>query len=502
MNIRDVLQDIEFLNQPQIPHLEIHSISFNSKKVQNDSLFVAISGGQFDGHHYIEDAIKRGAVAIVGEKEMKSPLPVPYFRVRNSRESLAKLSSNFYHNPSKKHMMIGVTGTNGKTTTTFILKHLFEEQGLSCTMIGSVMNIINGENRPSIATTPDSLELNRILSESNDDVVIMEVSSHALAQARVEGLAFDACLFTNLSHDHLDYHGSLEEYFLTKARLFQQLKENGKAIINIDTEWGERLFSMLQQKKVNSLSLSRLHDADYKILHVLSNQCSSALLVHQHHEELYIHLNMPGEHNIYNAAMAYIAGIELGLDNQKLLSSLKTFKGVPGRFEMFDYHGATIVVDYAHTADSFSYCLNAAKTCEAKSIRHVFGFRDGRDQSKRAEMVQVSSSLSDEYTLTLDDLTAVSPSDMLLELIKLQKEAGNKKGRITKDRTIAIKEAIEKSAKGDWVFVTGKGNEQYKNTYALPCSSDIETVQYVIKKSTHCEETPQSFHEDDQQSFL
>ncbi|WRU95259.1 Mur ligase family protein [Priestia filamentosa] len=220
MNIRDVLQDIEFLLQPQIPHLEIRSISFNSKKVQNDSLFVAISGGQFDGHQYIEDAINRGAVAIVGEKEMKSPLPVPYFRVRNSRESLAKLSSNFYHNPSKKHMMIGVTGTNGKTTTTFILKHLFEEQGLSCTMIGSVMNIINGENRPSIATTPDSLELNRILSESNDDVVIMEVSSHALAQARVEGLAFDACLFTNLSHDHL--------------------------------------FSMLQQKKVNSLSLSHL----------------------------------------------------------------------------------------------------------------------------------------------------------------------------------------------------------------------------------------------------
>lgn len=482
MKLHHILQGINS-EQPlsMINNIDIHNISFNSKQITTGDLFVAISGGTHDGHAYIEQAIDAGAAAIVGEKLLEFPLSVPYIQVQNSRQALAKLAVNYYHHPAKKHVMIGITGTNGKTTTAFMLKHLLEQEGYTCSILGSVMNMINGEEIPATATTPDSLELNRLLNLSNDQVVIMEVSSHALTQARVAEIEFDYCLFTNLGHDHLDYHQTFDDYFAAKASLFHQLSPNGYAIVNIDNEWGEKLHNLLLQKQQRVWSLSTDKEANWKMNVVEVNRHSSGTLVNDEKGALHFELCFPGEHNVYNCAMALMTGNAFGIEHQRLTSSMAHFKGVPGRFEMIEHNGKTIVVDYAHTADAFEHCLNTAKQCDAQQIFHVFGFRHGRDHSKRATMLQTSASLVTKYVLTLDDVYQSAQEDMILNLMTLHYEHGNDKGEVIPDRTTAIQQAITEASEGDWIFITGKGHEQYKQAFELGTCSDMETVLAVIE---------------------
>lgn len=479
MNLHDVLHGIKTIGKVKMSeNIRIDGLSFNSKKICSNYIFTAIAGGKYDGHDYIKQAINDGAVAVVGEKEIGEELPVPYIQVESSRKALARMAINYYGNPAKKHIMVGITGTNGKTTTAFMLKHLIEQAGYTCTMIGSVVNVINGKEFPSSSTTPDSLELNRLLHLSKDDVVIMEVSSHALSQARVEEIRFDYCLFTNLGHDHLDYHKNFEEYFAVKASLFDQLAPSGYAIVNVDNEWGEKLQSILEEKKVNIISLSQIKEAKWNLHNTLNSRCPSATLINDKREKLHFHVTIPGEHNIYNSAMALITGRQMGIEADKLALDSLNFKGVPGRFEMIDYNGITIVIDYAHTADAFEHCLKTAYQCGAKRVFHVFGFRGGRDESKRGKMLQTSANLTDQYILTLDDLNDTTFDSMVLTMITLNIEYGNDKGKIIPDRTLAIKSAIESASSGDWVLITGKGNESYKIPFEITTNSDVETVLY------------------------
>ncbi|MFC3884080.1 UDP-N-acetylmuramoyl-L-alanyl-D-glutamate--2,6-diaminopimelate ligase [Bacillus songklensis] len=480
MELYDVLHGIKINNQAEIlKNISIDGLSFHSNKVQKNEVFIAISGGRHDGHDYIKQAINHGAAAVVGEKEIKEELPVPYIRVQDSRKALAKMAANYYKNPAKKHIMIGITGTNGKTTTAFMLKHLIEEAGYTCAMFGSVVNVMNGKEFPAVHTTPDSLELNRLLHVSDDDFVVMEVSSHALSQARVEGIEFDYCLFTNLGHDHLDYHKSFEEYFSVKASLFNQLKSDGFAIVNIDNQWGEKLQAILEEKKINTISLSQFEEAEWTFRKTLNGLCPSVILKNRQKEELHFHVKMPGEHNIYNSVMALITGRKIGIAIDKLVLGILSFKGAPGRFEMIDYDGITIVIDYAHTADAFEHCLKAAHECGAKKVFHVFGFRGGRDETKRGDMLQTSVGLADCCILTLDDLNNVPFDSMVLTMSTLNKEYGRDKGEVIPDRTLAIKNAIKSASCGDWVFITGKGNESYKFPFEIGTSSDTETVLFL-----------------------
>ncbi|TLS50010.1 hypothetical protein FE782_21980 [Paenibacillus antri] len=214
---------------PVVEDQEIDNITFHSAEVRQGDLFFAISGFASDGHRYIQDALAAGAVAIIGEKEMNS-LPVPYFRVRNARLALAKLASEFYGNPSSNHTVIGITGTNGKTTTAHMIRHIIEYAGHSCSLFGTVERYVNGKSLPSKMTTYDAVQLQRWMAESNDEYVVMEASSHGLAQHRVDGVSFDYALFTNLSHEHLDFHRTLEKYFESKGRLFSLLKSGGKRL--------------------------------------------------------------------------------------------------------------------------------------------------------------------------------------------------------------------------------------------------------------------------------
>ncbi|MBD1380745.1 UDP-N-acetylmuramoyl-L-alanyl-D-glutamate--2,6-diaminopimelate ligase [Metabacillus arenae] len=458
--------------------IDVRGIEDNSLKVKEGYAFVAIKGYKMDGHQFIEDAIEKGASVIFGERDL-TPLKVPYIRVENSRKFLAKLTGAFYEFPYRKHKIIGITGTNGKTTTSFMLKHFLEKAGYSCALFGSVQNYVNGHKRTALNTTPSPIHLNQMLAESKDEYVIMEVSSHGISQDRVEGIYFDYCLFTNLTHDHLDYHKSMEDYFLTKAVLFKQLKKSGTAVINTQDEWGDKLKSMLDGS-VNILTFGDLKTDDLQLVDAFTDCRTTALL--RHGDDIVTLMpTLPGEHNVYNAALAYLTARKIGVRKDKLLQSLKNFSGVPGRFEFVESKGnPTVIIDYGHTPDAIFHCLTTGKDCGARKIFHVFGFRGDRDQTKRPEMIRISAEISDRYFLTTDNLNETNLEKMVQELNILQAENGNQKGEIVSDRTLAIKKAWNEAKEGDWIFITGKGLEKYEELYTLKTENDRQTVELLI----------------------
>lgn len=477
MNLSQLLRQYSVPDLDQtVSNLEIKGISSNSAKVSHNHLFVAIPGYKNDGHQYINDAIHAGACAIVGEKDI-NPLNVPYFKVENSRLALAEIANEFYQTFTKKRTIIGITGTNGKTTTSFMIKHILEDAGFSCSLFGTIHNVVNGDVIPTINTTLDALELHRLLSISEDDVVIIEVSSHGLSQYRLEGIEFDYCIFTNLDHEHLDYHQNMEEYFSVKASLFAKLKCDGKAIINSCNGWGEKLTQMIDCDKKNIFTLGDNGQHHVKIVSCEKEKSAFGKIV-EAGVEYKIKLNILGIHNIYNAAIAFLTARAINIPANQIIQSLESFQGVPGRFDIFKHpNGATVVVDYAHTADAFSHCLNTAHEHEAGQIIHIFGFRGNRDESKRIGMINMSNEISDQIILTFDDLNETTPEEMAEALQKLGKSP---KSQVIPDRTLAILHAVENANPADWIFITGKGFEKYQQKYSLPTSSDDDTVRYVL----------------------
>lgn len=478
MKLSTLLENVTATIMEPFHHIDIEGISTNSSSIRPNELFVAISGYSTDGHEFIQEAIDSGSIAVVGEKDIKG-LSIPYIRVPNSRIALAKIASNFYGSPSRNHTVIGITGTNGKTTTSYMLKHILESHNLTCSLFGSVMNMVNGQVSPSKNTTLDSLELQRHLALSTDDIVIMEVSSHGLSQYRVEGIEFDYCLFTNLDQDHLDYHQDMDEYFSVKARLFDQLKPKGKAIINVYNSWGEKLFSRLKRKDIDICSLGGEGPRDLRIGKFKPAKMNSAE-IYEGKMAAELNLLILGKHNIFNASMAYITARNIGLESGQILEALKIFQGVPGRFELFEHpKGAMIVIDYAHTANALINCLRTARENGANRIFHIFGFRGNRDTKKRREMIQVSHEMSDVSILTLDDLNHVPFEEMEKDLHELNQQ----KGFVIPDRTLAIKHAWDQVREGDWILITGKGSETYQQKFHIPVHSDEETVCYLLQET-------------------
>ncbi|MCM3390390.1 UDP-N-acetylmuramyl-tripeptide synthetase [Ureibacillus chungkukjangi] len=307
----------------------------------------------------ITQAIANGACAIIGEKNIDS-LPVPYIQVSNSRKALGIISNVFYQNPSSQKVMIGITGTNGKTTTSLLLNHIMESNGHSCSLIGTIQNKINGQVYKSNNTTPGTLALQKLLSDSQDEIVIMEVSSHGLSQYRIEGIKFDYCLFTNLEHEHLDYHKTMDDYFRAKLLLFDYLKDSGQAIVNRDNIWGEKLIRVLNEREIVVHSMGH---SDINALQITDlNIENSIIKLAEIRDTFYISSPMIGVHNMYNTVMAYSVAKLLRIDKNNIINSLKDFQGVKGRFQIIRLrNGANVVVDYAHTADAIFHCLTTAK---------------------------------------------------------------------------------------------------------------------------------------------
>lgn len=483
MMLKKLIEDagIENLTGMNVADISILGVTDNSRDIQKGYLFVAVSGYSVDGHNYIQDAVRLGASAVIGELDIGN-LEVPYLQVNNSRKALGKIAKQFYVDPSKQKIMIGITGTNGKTTTSYMLHQIIKESGMSCSLIGTIQHIINGKTIDSHNTTPSALELYSLLASSEDKIVIMEVSSHALVQYRLEGIEFDYGIFTNLYHDHLDYHGTMENYFQAKTLLFEKLKPNGMAILNGDNFWGEKLHEYLKKRKVNTCVIGESKFCDLSI-HDYDTATKAFVLLNDGGEIVRIILPMPGMHNLYNAAVAYAVARKLKIGKEDILLALKKFPGVPGRFEVYkDEYGPTIVIDYAHTADAIFYCLQTAKELGVERIFHIFGFRGGRDKNKRAEMVKVSSELSDVSILTMDDLNTEDYLDMKATLIDLYHKYIAENGLVIPDRTLAIQTVLKMAKKGDWVIVTGKGHESYKQDFSLPVTSDKETILYLLDK--------------------
>lgn len=477
MKLHQLLQPLNITPQ-NLPDLEVSGIQFQSNKVKNGNIFVAIKGLQDDGHKYINEAIEKGAIAIIGERPIILN-SVPYFQVSDTREALAKLASTFYHHPSKTHKMIGITGTNGKTTTSYIIKHLLNAFDRSCALISTVENFINGKSYPSTATTPNALELQHLLKKSDDEYVVLEVSSHGLHQKRVEGIAFDYAVFTNLTHEHLDYHNSLDDYFQVKSGLFQKLKSDGKAIIFSNCPWGRRLIKKLRCENIPVYTYGSSLDDDLQYISRVGNTIKVSWLNMLWEFEL----SLPGKYNVYNCLAAILVALLEGVSISMIKQSLKHFRGVPGRFQIYR-HPSNIhfIIDYAHTPDGLEKFLKAVKQLSYKRIIHIFGFRGNRDITKRGLMLNISNQYSQQTILTIDDLNGVQKETMIHQLEELLKNYGCEHTVIISDRTLAIKYAWDLAKAGDVIVITGKGPELYQEKFQLPARSDTETIHYLFRK--------------------
>lgn len=478
MKLKEMLSDYQLGEQPKWDGEQIITgISDSSRDIADGMIFVAIAGFEQDGHDYIPHAIEQGAALIVGEHDCQESLPIPYLKVANSRQALGQLADKFYQHPSGRKRVIGITGTNGKTTTAFFLKHLLEQQGFGVSLIGTIYNEINGIQYPTPNTTPNAEKVHELIAASQDDFVVIEVSSHGLTQYRLEGVAFDYALFMNLQHDHLDYHKTMEAYFEAKAMLFDKLKPNGKAVVNTDDIWGLKLAQRLVAKGIAVITVGHQDDAVLSIKKMTNQVVTLAVSG----ETSALDPHMPGEHNLYDIAMAGAVIQDLSYPLADVTEQMRSFAGVPGRYEIVHLKdGVHCIIDYAHTPEAVSSILTSMRRDGAERITHIFGFRGDRDASKRDEMIAASTGQSSRVILTTDDLNGIPEEMMKQEYAAYQhKFAGMHKVDVMMDRTLAIQAAVNEAREGDWILVTGKGHEKYKTAYALPTSSDKETVLFL-----------------------
>lgn len=478
MKLKEMLSDYQLGEQPNWDGEQIITgITDSSRDIMEGMVFVAIAGFEQDGHDYIPHAIAQGAALIVGEHDCPEALPIPYLKVANSRQALGQLADKFYDHPSGRKRVIGITGTNGKTTTAFFLKHLLEQQGYGVSMIGTIYNEINGIQYPTPNTTPNAEKVHELIAASKDDFIVIEVSSHGLVQYRLEGVVFDYALFMNLQHDHLDYHKTMEAYFEAKATLFDKLKPDGKAVVNTDDAWGLKLAQRLVAKGTAVITVGHLEDAVMSIKKMMNQavtlDISSMVVTLDPH--------MPGEHNLYDIAMAGAVIQDLGYPLADVTEQMRSFAGVPGRYEIVHLrNGVHCIIDYAHTPEAVSSILTSMHKDGAERITHIFGFRGNRDATKRDEMISASTGQSAHVILTTDELNSIPEEEMRQEYAEYQQKfAGMHKIDVMMDRTLAIQRAVSEARAGDWILVTGKGHEKYKTAYALPTASDKETVLYL-----------------------
>ena len=451
--------------------VEIRGIQYDSRKVARDEVFVAIRGTATDGHKFINAAIGKGAKAVVVEDD--SAIPDSLFMhagvvkivVHDSRKALAQISANFYGHPSRRLTLVGVTGTNGKTTTTYLIKSILEARGDKVGLIGTIEYKIGDETIPATHTTPESLELNQLLASMVDNgcsAVVMEVSSHSLQMRRVHGLDFSTAAFTNLTQDHLDFHGTMEEYFKAKQILFNELNSSATAVTNADDRFGMK---MIEKTQAGRLSYGLSSVADIRAEDVRMNAHGTTLMVAYKGGRQQIQSSLTGRFNVANISAAYAAGVALGIPTESIRVGIAKIRSVRGRFEQIvSPRGWTAVVDYAHTPDALENCLRTIHDIlperRGNCILTVFGCGGNRDKGKRPTMGAIASSLSDVTIITSDNPRKEDPQTIIDEI-----NIGVVKGKTVMmevDRRKAIVMALELAQEGDVVLIAGKGHEDYQ----------------------------------------
>lgn len=471
MNLRDLLHGV---TADPIADLPVSGITCHSKQVRPGDLFVAISGSTADGHAFIEEAISRGASAIVAQRlpaTVRSPhgslrpssRMCPCVVVRDTREALVVMATRFYGHPSRKLKLIGVTGTNGKTTTTYLLKSILESSGASAGLLGTIVYQIGGRVLPSTNTTPGPLDLQRYFAQMVGQGLkwcAMEVSSHALAQGRVEGLEFEAGIFCNLGSDHLDYHKTREAYAAAKRRLFDYIKPAGWAIVNTDDEYGRLLASTLVKSTVAGFGME--HPAKSFARNVSCSWEGIQFVLDTPWGILPIATPLLGRHNVWNITAAATTLLALGVSTAAIQEGLETLQHIPGRLErVATDSGFNIVIDYAHTADALRLALLSLRELTPGRLTIVFGCGGDRDQTKRPVMGRMASLLADRVILTSDNPRTEDPMAIIRQ-IQSGFPPGYQSFDIVPDREQAIVTALSTAQRNDTVLIAGKGHESYQ----------------------------------------
>lgn len=461
MKLSRLLRDVNGGDLCGKPEREITGICSDSRRVGQGSLFVAIPGFQSDGHQYIRQAMEQGACAVVAQHAPDCPVPegVTLILVDDARRALAQLAAEWYDHPERQLRLIGVTGTNGKTTTTWLIRHILEQRGHKCGLIGTNGSIVDGPLRPAERTTPEAPELYGLLREMADagcEYAAMEVSSHSLVLERVHGLHFAAAAFTNLTQDHLDFHKDMEHYFQAKALLFQRCDT---AVLNLDDDWGLRLAERVSCPRL-TYSAKRLEaDLIAKNIRLLPDQVQAVLV--RDNDIARMRLNIPGMFSVYNGLTAIGCCLALGLTLEESAQALQSAQGICGRAEIVPTgRDFTVMIDYSHTPDSMENILRTVRGYARGRVVGLFGAGGDRDHAKRPIMGRIAGELCDLCVVTSDNPRSEEPEAIIRDI--LQGMSQKYKYKVIPDRREAIAWCIKNARKDDIIVLMGKGQETYQ----------------------------------------
>lgn len=481
--LKEILKNITIIEVAGTLNLKINEINFDSRQIQPGSLFVAIPGLTVDGHKFIDSAIKDGAVAVLCEKMPEKQRPeTTYVVTENTSEALGIAASEFYDNPSEKLNLIGVTGTNGKTTTATLLYHLYLNKGDKAGLISTIANYINEKKISTIFTTPDAISINKLLYDMVNEgceYAFMEVSSHALKQNRISGLKFKGAIFTNITHEHLDYHNTFQDYINSKKMLFDKyVGKNGFALYNADDKNGK---IMVQNTPAKKYSFALKSPANFK--GKVIEQHLDGSLIQIDGKEIWI--KFIGEFSAYNILGVFAAASLMGYDKQKLYTDLTKLTPVDGRFETLQsIDNKTAIVDYAHSPDALENILKTIKNLqkEGQQIITLIGAGGDRDKTKRPQMARIALQYSSKVVLTSDNPRTEKPENILADMKKGVPEDKEQSVTIITDRKEGIKTACMLAREGDIVVIAGKGHETYQEVNGVRYHfDDREIIKEIFK---------------------
>jgi UDP-N-acetylmuramoyl-L-alanyl-D-glutamate--2,6-diaminopimelate ligase len=458
--LTDILDTSLLVKSQPIEKVVINNVAYDSRKVVDESLFVAIHGYSTDGHHYLEEAVNRGAVAAIVEKE-NPEITIPQYRVEDSRKALASIASKFYRPEIDEMRVVGITGTNGKTTTSFLIRSVLNAARLYSGLIGTIHYDIGGELIQAWNTTPESVDILQMMYnmyQHKQRGCVLEASSHGLALHRLDGIQFELAIFTNLSQDHLDFHRDFEDYYQAKKLLFSKLKPEGYAIINADDRHGQRL---IKEIDANIIDFSESGDAAVTASHWDSSLNGVTLLAETSKGKINIISPLIGKFNIENILAAISAGIAMNIDLSTIKHGIESVSRVQGRLEPVPTNlNKTVIVDYCHTPDALEKALHVLAEMTENKLWVVFGCGGDRDRTKRPLMGKIATKIADRVIITSDNPRSESPQAIIDEI--LSGVNNNKPVDVEVLRRDAIQFALENASDGDTILVAGKGHETYQ----------------------------------------
>jgi UDP-N-acetylmuramoyl-L-alanyl-D-glutamate--2,6-diaminopimelate ligase len=484
MKIGDVLKGIPVLTSGPLGQVEILGIAYNSKSVRPGFLFAALKGENRNGMDFLAEAEANGAVAALSSWPKPPASRLAWVQVADAREALALASANFFGHPSDRLKVVGITGTKGKTTVTYLLEEILKSAGARPGVIGTIEYRGPGLKVQAGRTTPEASDLQAMLREFLDAGAthcLMEVSSHSLEQKRVWGVGFDIAVFTNLAGEHLDYHRTMESYFEAKRKLFDLNHKRSAAVVNMDDPWGQRLIAELPMK-----TITFGFEPAAIVRAVKSNLTDDGMEVHVVHpgNVLHIQSRLVGKHNVSNILAAAAAALALNIAPQDIVRGMATLKGVPGRFEKVENsRGIHIIVDYAHTDAALEHLLATAREFKPRRVVLVFGAGGNRDKGKRERMGRVAARLADWTVITTDNPRNEEPLEIIAVIEKGFEKEASRSYEVVPDRKEAITRALAMASKGDYVLVAGKGHEDYQIFKDRTIHfSDIEVIKEILAR--------------------